>query len=827
MRIRINELIIRDFRGFMGENRISFNDGINIIHGPVGSGKTSIVQSIEYALYGTQLEVKERVSKLTDLINEEANSLLVKLVLTNGIEVIRELKKSGENVRESSSAIINGIRYKDDEVTSKIIETLGVDDDDFERFVLVTHRTLEALVYGSVTKRSLFIDKLFGLEILDNLNRSLPMSQIEDLINKLRQRLASVKELPEIIVKYGSIERAQGKVNELREEIEKLRKEEEELSNAYNNLLRKREELLKGFRGIEDIYSNYIATRIRRENLEQELEKAGIKEVNETSIRLRLERLRDLLIEKLEEFALVKEADDVSKLVITNDNLSEVTEKVYNAFEGLARLKDKFIEDKEYLSNIRNDLELQSESLKASLKELESRISQEEPRVREYKALVNKYGEPVKIRRDVEEFRRRLERLSVEEGFRSSLLNVLQYILSNHEERCPVCNKSLSEEDYENIKRRIEELSRSRNDEIEDMKNKLNELERVLTNMETLLPIVNDYEATIERSRDIRSRLETVLSKLETIEKSIRDIDRRIQTLTRFVDEFRAEVDEIDKEISYLRRYRELNSLRRQEEELRQQLSNLGIDTRAITGIEDQIRYIDERLTQVRAKLSDDSAELSRLELALSSIGFDKEDPSTLRKRLDFLEDFYNKLTRIRAGIRDVQARVRDEMIKIVRDNVGSIFEMLYPYDDLEGAGIEVTVKDKGIIGIVSEYTLYAFRPGGRKVTISRLSDGQRLTIALSFLLSVYRATNHNIDFLLMDEPIPYVDENIRRAFASLLTRFISEGLINQVIITTQSEGLVNDIVNAAREANVRYSMIKLIKEENKRRIVQITDYDM
>ncbi|WP_243670974.1 hypothetical protein [Vulcanisaeta sp. JCM 16161] len=72
-----------------------------------------------------------------------------------------------------------------------------------------------------------------------------------------------------------------------------------------------------------------------------------------------------------------------------------------------------------------------------------------------------------------------------------------------------------------------------------------------------------------------------------------------------------------------------------------------------------------------------------------------------------------------------------------------------------------------------------------------------------------------------MDEPIPYVDVNIRRAFASLLARFISEGLVNQVIITTQSEDLVNDIINAARETNVKYSIIRLVKEGNERRIVQ------
>ncbi|WP_243679883.1 hypothetical protein [Vulcanisaeta souniana] len=165
-------------------------------------------------------------------------------------------------------------------------------------------------------------------------------------------------------------------------------------------------------------------------------------------------------------------------------------------------------------------------------------------------------------------------------------------------------------------------------------------------------------------------------------------------------------------------------------------------------------------------------------------------------------------------------------MIRVIKNNVGSIFKMLYPYGDLEGAGIEVTVRDRGgIVGVVSEYTLYALRLGGRKVTISRLSDGQRLTIALSFLLSVYRSTNHNIDFLLMDEPVPYVDQNIRKAFATLLTRFIGEELIGQVIITTQSGGdLVNDITNAAKENGIKYKVIKLIKDGNERRIVGSND---
>ncbi|WP_238375023.1 AAA family ATPase [Vulcanisaeta thermophila] len=819
MRVRLRELMLRDFRGFRGEHRIVFTDGLNIIHGPVGAGKTSIVQAVEYALYGTQLEVKERIAKLTDLINEESNNAVVKLSLSNDMTITRELRRVGDTAREYSKLLIGSSPYSDD-VDRRIIEALGIDDDDFERFILITHRTLEALVYGSTARRSLLIDKLFGLEVLENLNRALPMTQIERTINDLRQRLASIKELPEITSKYGSVERARERMVFLRNEVERLRREEEELSARYEELLKRRSEILSNVKGVEEVYMEYIATRIRREAIESELRRAGV-DVNERELKLKIERLRDSLVNKLEEFALIRESEELGKLVITVNNLPEALDLIYNTFKKLEELRDELARNSEELTKVKSELELQLEGIKATIRELEVRLSQEEPRVREYRELVSKYGEPGKVKRDIDELRLRLDKLNTQENFRVSLLNVLQYIISTNEHTCPVCGRELSAEDYEKIRNKISEISRGFSDEIKEISNRLNELESALTRMEALAPIVNDYESTVERLRDAKSQYEGVISRLDNIDKALRDMSRRAQALFMFVDEFRARVDEVDKALSYLKKQRMLEELRRKEEELRNKLSGLGLDTKQITELEEEVNYVGNKLNSVRAQLNEYSTELSRLELILARVGLDKEEPSEMRRRLDYLEDLYNRLVRIRSGIRNVQARVRDEMIKLVGNNVSSIFKVLYPYNDLEGAGIEVTVRDRGVVGVVSEYTLHAFRPGGRKVLISRLSDGQRLTLALSFILSVYKAMNHNVDFLLMDEPVPYIDENIRRAFANLLVKFIKEGLIGQVIITTQSTELANNIVSAAENEGLSYNLIRIIKGVNERRIEQ------
>ncbi|MFP3207749.1 MAG: AAA family ATPase, partial [Caldivirga sp.] len=60
-RLTITSLELEGFRVFKGRVGFNFIDGINIIHGPIGSGKSSIIQAIEFALYGNQLEARERV----------------------------------------------------------------------------------------------------------------------------------------------------------------------------------------------------------------------------------------------------------------------------------------------------------------------------------------------------------------------------------------------------------------------------------------------------------------------------------------------------------------------------------------------------------------------------------------------------------------------------------------------------------------------------------------------------------------------------------------------------------------------------------------------
>jgi len=61
----------------------------------------------------------------------------------------------------------------------------------------------------------------------------------------------------------------------------------------------------------------------------------------------------------------------------------------------------------------------------------------------------------------------------------------------------------------------------------------------------------------------------------------------------------------------------------------------------------------------------------------------------------------------------------------------------------------------------------------------------------LSLLLAVYSQIRRNVDFIMLDEPLPNVDERIKVAFLKSLSKALG---IDQVILTTQAEEAVKEL---------------------------------
>ncbi|NPA23774.1 MAG: SMC family ATPase [Crenarchaeota archaeon] len=815
----IKQLILENFRGYRGKHVLELDRGIVAIYGEVGAGKSSIAQAVEYALYGQQLEIKERIAKLIDLINEESNEAKVQLTLesidsASRVRVIRCLKKHGDSARETIAELwLNEKKVASSprEVLQNVVELLRLDEDDFARFVLVTHRVLEGLVYGTSSKRSLVIDRLFGIEMIEQLHKSIPVRKIEEILDREKRKLSAFKELPEIISKYGSVQNAKKALEDFKRELEELRKVERELSEKLSRLLEERRRLFERFSDVESIYVRYLRVKAERELLEEELK--NLPDVSETSIKVELELVRNILLSKLEELLFTEEAEELSRLVISSQNLEEASMKIFEIVRKLEDSLTRFDEEIENLIHLSEELKIDAERLSSEIRSLERRLKELEDIYREYQALVSKYGSPEQIQRELEKLKERLQSM---EEFELHVESVLREIVRRGLRTCPICGRELDDETFKKIEDRLSKIGKdTTRRELDEIRRKITELENVLSKLRAIKPLVEEYEDVYTRLKTMREMYGKVLAKLESVDKNRRSLERRAQVIRALIDEVKERIDKIDREITILRKVKRLKELRREERELEGKLKESGIDLEKVRRLEQEIEEVNKMLDKVRERLNNLSIEVSTLERVLSSLPTETIDE--LRERVYKLEKLLTMLNTIRGALKRIQSELRERMVEKVRDLVNQYFKIMYPYTDMSGASIELNVRER-LGTIVSEYVLYGIR-SGRRVPISRMSDGQRLTLALAFMLSVYVIANHNVSFMIMDEPIPYVDEAIRSSFAKLAASLIRQGLVSQLIITSQSREFIDQVVSEASSQNIPVTLLKIVREDSKRRI--------
>ncbi|WP_066794327.1 AAA family ATPase [Caldivirga sp. MU80] len=798
-RLTITSLELEGFRVFKGRVGFNFIDGINIIHGPIGSGKSSIIQAIEFALYGNQLEARERVAKLSDLINEESSEASVTLRLGNNM-IVRRLTRRGDSTYQSLT--LNGNRVPDEEV----VALLGIDNDDFERFILVSHKTLEELVYGPVKRRTIAIDRLFGLEFLEILGNVLPIRQVNEAIEARKQRLASIREVEDLLRRYGSIKAAVDRRSRLAAEVEGIRDQIKSISSAYVELANRRSRYLEAIRKVEEQYTRYLYVRERLRQLEEELRGVREEDYGETLIKGSLEVIRHMLMPRLETAMLQDLAERLEKAT-TIDELLELSYSGVNALNGKVRELEEELEE---MRRSREELNRLIERARGELASITERLNNLEKAARQYSEYAKRYGDLSKVKADLEEARARYSELEATARVKASALEVLNYLIReielHGEATCPVYGFKVTQDKLGELKERASGLQRELSElRVIDVKNRISELEGVAVEMENLYNQYLQYQELTNRAGEYKAQLSQYLDKLQRVERSIADLERRIREYKSVVELASKRLEETEKRYLIHRKLKERDSLRAEEDRLLNELKGSGVNLEEAVSVDEAMRDMERRMDELRKRLEEATAEYMQLDTVLSRVSQGEVDVEKLLSEVKELEDINARFQRILGRLREVQGKVRGRVVEMIQSNVANLFRQLYPYSDLEG----ITVRLKERRGGGSDYVLYATR-GGRDVPISRLSDGQRLTLAQSFVLAVYRLMQHNAGFILMDEPIPYVDVNAKETFSATITKAVEEGVIRQVILATQDNELLEALLRNADRGNVKSNVIKL-----------------
>ncbi|WP_293125790.1 SMC family ATPase [Microcoleus sp. bin38.metabat.b11b12b14.051] len=189
------ELLLEGFTSFRREQRLDFSElDLFAITGATGAGKSSLLDAMTYALFGTTTRSGKQVG---DLASQGSENLKVQLRFTVGLAQYRVTRrwrfrpKSPENkvILESwQNGVWETLGTSIIAVQNTIEQILGMDFDTFTRAIILPQGKFDEFIKGDTSKRREILRQLAGFEIFEQMRK-----EANDLAKLLKQEREMVE----------------------------------------------------------------------------------------------------------------------------------------------------------------------------------------------------------------------------------------------------------------------------------------------------------------------------------------------------------------------------------------------------------------------------------------------------------------------------------------------------------------------------------------------------------------------------------------------------------------------------------------------------------
>ncbi|MEE8138177.1 MAG: AAA family ATPase, partial [Thermoanaerobaculia bacterium] len=226
------ELTLKGFQSYADQQTFDFRDRRLVgIVGPIGAGKSSLLDGIAFALYGRT----PRAGKSTKgLINQRQGSAHVELwfqVEGETWQAVRALRRKGQSAH-------NLYRYAGDEpgserleevtgeklVTARVSELLGLDFEGFSRSVFLAQNRFADFLEATASQRDVVLKGVFALDRLDRMEEVAKTRR-----DGLRAELADLERL------RGEVEADRSPLKEARAALKKATRTLAEIESHREN----------------------------------------------------------------------------------------------------------------------------------------------------------------------------------------------------------------------------------------------------------------------------------------------------------------------------------------------------------------------------------------------------------------------------------------------------------------------------------------------------------------------------------------------------------------------------------------------------------------
>lgn len=760
------------------DSELEFAAGTNGLVGIVGSGKTSILDAICFALFGTFPTLQTRKLKLEDVIMkkpEQKTSAEVEVLFSlggNSYSVKRMIEKkrgtSYSEVRENGR-VLESPGTKN--VTAIVEKKLKVNYELFSKAIYSEQNAIDYFLTLGKGQRMKKIDELLVIDRFETVRANAVKLTNRSVERKLA-RQSSIEQL--------DVSETQSAITELKKSITELEKGKVALSSKLEQSSRKKAE----------VESEAAELKKIKENLEKlKRDDSGL----ESAIKTTLEMVSS--IEKS-----LKEISGDTNTSSMQDMIETHSKKIEDMNNFLRSNQEEYQKLQAGMVTSKTNIDfLQKEKIERLQREFEEKIT-----IRtEFEHLRDKTGENVEeqISNQQIALQRLIGEMEATKARVSDLHGQMDKI-SSVEGVCPLCDTSLSEE-----RKKIILTEKQR--ELAELKVKIEKAGADKTITEEKIKTLMDAARKLDEMLLAIANLDSIKDDLEKSRKLFIEHSQSAEALSKQLESLKREMDIVRKELEsttdakqklaiistqmkdYERHKNRIEELKKQQSELKASITELEsrVSDNKIEQVEHLLRTLvgDEREAKAKLLSSDQLLTERRVRLTeyqklIAAVRKDKEEVERLDKIIKDLKIFTQAL-------KQTQIELRKEFVEAVNYTMNRLWQTLYPYQDF--ISVRLAVEEGDYVLQLQERTTNWVNVEGAA------SGGERSIACLALRIAFALVLAPHLRLLVLDEPTANLDANSVKVLANTLREGISE-FIDQCFIITHDDAFEEAVTGYA-----------------------------
>jgi len=773
----LNSLVIENIRSYTHEE-ILFPRGISLFEGDIGSGKSTILMAIEFALFGLG---SQKAESLLSKKSETGYVILEFSVDGEKYEIKRTLKRKsiGVNQDPKNSWIKIGDSIEPlspSELKQRVLQILKFNEpaeptaeSRIFRYAIFTPQEAMKEVLADSRKRLGTIRRAFGIEdySIAEANAKEVTSEIKLQMAVLQQKFSNISELESLVAE------SQKSIIEINSNIAKLSAVKKEFESK---------ESIKSLELKELQIKNNDKTKLeaKKENLQEKIDslQSQIEKIerdfaeSETELSQNTEKLGRLLeIKKPETTKSLPEIiSEIKKYQGINDELIKVKSEKESIQKDISKIKEtlgeKINSDVETLENISRDLENEKKSLKRFSEELDADVD----KVNSQK--IQKQTQIQSLEKEIAEF--------------SQLGNA-----------CPTCKQEITANHHHDLvdtkKKEIERISlelKSITDSFFDSKSKSKEIaskiesyDKEILQIQRILPGIQEYEVKSSKLVQIEAKIKEIGNKIEEFEgknpveyfSELKDKLMQYESVTDKIKQIIEAKQRVEKQIQKNQTLAEQIELEITQKEL--EVKQIILDLESFENLDDIISKKDSELNEIRREVTQTS---SLLAASQEKLGNEQEKIEQSQKKIIESKKWETKFKLVSQYKEWLEKFFVPAIIQIEKQVLLSI---LQNFNETYRRWYSILVEDPTKESRIDENFTPIVNQDGYDQEISFLSGGEKTSIALAYRLTLNSLMRKETDsmksnLLILDEPTDGFSKNQLGKIREVLDELKSEQII-------------------------------------------------